>query len=188
MSVLRIGASSLSVLSLFIPFSFLFKYLASWTAWLRTAWLSTPAQFPSTLHGNHTSLYRSCPPNLVEKVERFIWLRKVGEFAQAHRLLETELSRYQHHPLVLIEAAELYNAQTRYGMMWRILGDGIESLRGSKVKLDLPEWRLISLIHAMAAVLHRGTLEPAVEQLQRTRLWLQELDVDKYTDIHVGIS
>jgi tetratricopeptide (TPR) repeat protein len=136
----------------------------------------------------HSSLYSSLELEDVALLEQATWYRRLGEFDKAERILESNLAHLSAVPLVLMERAGLYFSQGKPGKMWSLLDPAVQWLRTSEADLATPEHRLLLLLHAQACLHHRGNINPAIAELQRTRLWLCDKHVDQYTDIEVRLS
>jgi len=153
---------------------------------------------PVTLHyrGVNTSLYGSLSHQATHSLEQAIWLKITGQTNAARDIWENELKTYRHIPVVAIEFADFEFESGRWGQAWRILDTALKAPRaldGKKnngsldldVDLDLPEYRLMALTWAMLGVRHRGDLDSAAIEIERTRQWLWEKRVDDYTDVEV---
>ncbi|KAF2183986.1 hypothetical protein K469DRAFT_689723 [Zopfia rhizophila CBS 207.26] len=90
-------------------------------------------------------------------------------------------------PVVVIERAELALQQGKYKEIWETLDGVLAKLPSTARDPDDSSYRLMSLLHAMAAIKYKGTLEPAKEELSHVQKWLEDTRVDQYTDVQVNI-
>ncbi|KAF2105079.1 hypothetical protein NA57DRAFT_71274 [Rhizodiscina lignyota] len=141
---------------------------------------------PNDFVGLNTSLYSTLHGKQIEHLERSIWLRRVGRFNEALDIFRENLDEVKEVPVVLIEQANIYLECYSYGKLYRFLDKPLRDREGDEETLARPEWRLMALTRAMVVVRHRGTIEPAIEELERTQKWLKDFPVDSYTDVHVN--
>ena len=142
----------------------------------------------SEYHGLCTSLYRSLDARSVSRVERAIWLGKIGRYEDALSIFTQGLTNVRDVPIVLIEWSNLYLISGRYGELYRLLEKPLHDRRDGFAVLDSPEWRLLALQWVLVMTRHKGILEPALVELQRTKEWLWDLAVSEYSDIQVRSS
>jgi len=139
--------------------------------------------------GTLSSLYSSLDGEAIMQLERAIEYRGIGLYNQARAIFTNELSRWNHVPVVFLEDAELSLQQGRFVEIWNMLNKRLEALNhGSgeaEVDLDAQEYRLMSMLLALAALHHKGILETALKEIDRTRAWLQDVPVEEYTDVQV---
>ena len=132
--------------------------------------------------GVNTSLYSSIDDELIPYLEQAIAWTDQGNYGEAEKLFEEELSSQRSLPVILLARAEWALKQFKVGVLYRILD---EALSNPSVNHEEPEYRLMALIRAFAALSYKGDIRPGVDELERARVWLQDLDVSDYTDIHV---
>jgi hypothetical protein len=146
--------------------------------------ISATATLP--YHGVYTSLYESLSGDTVQLLEKSIWLKIIGQPDAARQMFNEELKPFHTEAVVVLEHADLELEYGRWGKAWRILDTALEDLRNTGTTLDLPEHRLMVLTWAMLGIRHRGCVDPVPIELERTRLWLEQVPVAEYTDIQVS--
>jgi hypothetical protein len=103
----------------------------------------------------------------------------------ARAIFENELKPLENVPIVAIEHTDLEIDACRWGKGWRILDSALQHLKDAGANLDLPEHRLMASTRAMIGVRHRGDVDSSALEIERTKLWLQDVPVADYTDIQV---
>ncbi|PQE30032.1 hypothetical protein CJF32_00009458 [Rutstroemia sp. NJR-2017a WRK4] len=140
----------------------------------------------SEYRGVNTSLYTSLPEFAVSRIEQALLLKVTGQVFSARAIFTEELTALRNIPIVAIEHADLELEAGRWGAAWKILDSARNYFRNVGADFDLPEHRLIALTWVMLGVRHRGDLDSAIRELERTRQWLWELPVSEYTDIQAS--
>lgn len=140
----------------------------------------------TTYLGPSSSLYPSLSPESVLLLERAIWLKQIGRYQDALAIFQHDLRSDHHIPVVLIEWSSLYLEHGRYGEVYRLLETPLQDQAHDQNVLDQPEWRLLALQRALVETRHKGILEPAIAELERTKEWLWDLPVSEYSDIQVS--
>lgn len=160
--------------------------------------------------GVNTSLYSSLNQNSIELLERAVTLTEQGAYGDAQIIFDEEFSSQQRlNAVVLLERAELALKQLKLGILYRTLDEALAA--ASEVELDAPEYRLMAMLRAFAALSHKGNvrgtnliksrkymylrimtveiqINPAIEELNRARNWLLDVPVSEYTDIQVDAT
>lgn len=134
-----------------------------------------------------TSLYHSLSPESIVLLERALWLKKIGKYQDAVAIFQDDLSSVRDIPVVLIEWSNLYLEHGRYGELYRLLERPLQEQAQDQAVLDQPEWRLLALQRVLVETRHKGILEPAMAELERTKKWLWDLPVSDYSDIQVSL-
>lgn len=134
--------------------------------------------------GSNTSLYSTLDALAVENLEQAIHLTNLGYYEKAISIFEHKLSEFRHTPVVVIERADLHFQRYQFGVTRGVLEDGLKY--SSDVDLDRPEYRLILLYLAAIRCYSKGDFRFAVREIDRTREWLADVAVEKYTDIQVS--
>ncbi len=145
-----------------------------------------PQTAVSTYYGLNSSLYGCSEPSVIQALERAIRLTDLGEFQRSRCIFDGELFQHRNVPVVAIERAELALRQGRHKEIWETLEQALEDSHwkvGSP--LDEGACRLMRIFRALAAINYKGTLEPAKEEIGKTREWLRDVPVDAYTDVQV---
>ncbi|PQE27902.1 tetratricopeptide repeat protein [Rutstroemia sp. NJR-2017a BBW] len=140
----------------------------------------------SEYRGVNTSLYTSLPEFAVSRIEQALLLKVTGQVFSARAIFTEELTALRNIPIVAIEHADLELEAGRWGAAWKILDSARDHFRNVGADFDLPEHRLIALTWAMLGVRHRGDLDSAIRELERTRQWLWELPISEYTDVQAS--
>lgn len=138
-----------------------------------------------TYCGVNTSLYSSIDDKLIPYLERAIAWTDQGNYGEAEKILETELSSQRSLPVIVLARAEWALKQLKFGVLYRILN---EALSNPSINLEASEYRLMALMRAFAALSYKGDLGPAIDELKRSKVWLQDIDVTDYTDIQVRMT
>jgi tetratricopeptide (TPR) repeat protein len=133
------------------------------------------------------SLYSSLSSQSVVLLERAIRLKKIGRYQDAVAIFQHNLNSVHDVPIVLIEWSNLYLEHGRYGEVYRLLEKPLQDQAQNQEVLDRPEWRLLALQRVLVETRHKGILEPAISELQRTKKWLWDLPVSEYSDIQVSL-
>src|SRR3954464_9475711 len=139
----------------------------------------------SEYRGVYTSLYTSLPDFAVRHIEQALLLKVTGQVSSARAIFTGELKAFRNIPIVAIEHADLELEAGRWGAAWKTLNSARDHFKRVRADFDLPEHRLIALTWVMLGIRHRGDLDSAARELERTRQWLWELPVSEYTDIQV---
>ena len=142
----------------------------------------------SEYRGLCTSLYSSLDAKSVLLVEQAIWLGKIGRYKDALSIFKLDLTTVRNVPVVLIEWSNLYLISGRYGELYRLLEKPLRDWKDNSAILDRPERRLLALQWVLVMTRHKGMLQPALVELQRTKEWLWDLAVSEYSDIQVRSS
>ena len=139
--------------------------------------------------GQNTSLYTTLPSGAISDLEGAVLFTKIGLYQEALSIFEAKLVDFKHLPIVVIEWAETYLQQGRYGSSTEILEKGLQtaSLEDGHFDLDRDEYRLISMFLGATEICSKGTLEGAVREIDRTKEWLAHVPVSDYTDIQVSV-
>ena len=145
----------------------------------------TTYKIPTSYVGLSTSLYNSLDKDYITLLERAIWFNTIGKYEEARDLFQQDLAPVKEVPVVLIEWSKLYLDHGRYGEAYRLLEKPLQDRKNQQDILDRPEWRAIALHFVLAMTRHKGILEPAIVELERTRKWLAEVAVSDYSDIQV---
>lgn len=132
--------------------------------------------------GVNTSLYSTIDADLISLLESAIVLTERGSYAKAEAILEGDLSLQRSLPVVVLARAECALKQFKVGVLHRILD---EALCKPGVSHEAPEYRLMALMRAFAALSYKGDLRPALDELERSKIWLRDVEVTEYTDIQV---
>ena len=137
-----------------------------------------------------SSLYSSLDAEVIHLVERAIWLNKTGHYEEALAIFNEDLasSHLKEIPAVLVEKSNLFLDRGKYGEVYRLLEGPLRDKNHDRDKLDRPEWRLLALNWVIVMTRHKGILEPALAELERTSLWLRDVPVAEYSDIQVRYS
>jgi hypothetical protein len=143
------------------------------------------AESKSSYLGLLPSLYHTLNVEQIARLERSIWLRRVGRYQEALKIYENELAAVRHIPLIIIEHGGAYIEARKYGKLYRLVDGHLTRMAQDESALDLPEWRLLAIMKAMVIVRHKGTVEPAIIELRRMQQWLKDVPVSSYTDIQV---
>jgi hypothetical protein len=150
--------------------------------------MASPNAIPSSEYrGVNTSLYTSLPEYAVMHIEQVLLLKVTGQVFSARAIFAEQLRPFKNIPIVAIEHADLELEAGRWGAAWKILDSARDHFKNVGADFDLPEQRLIALTWVMLGVRHRGDLDSAIRELERTRQWLWELPVSEYTDIQVWL-
>jgi hypothetical protein len=116
-------------------------------------------------------------------LEKAIWLGKLGLYDDSLSIFENNLMEWMIMPVVVYEKVMVQWSQGKlrdaYTTLSSFLGDSSED------DLNLPEYRLLALVLAFVEIYHRGKIDRAVYEIDRTREWLQNVSVASYTDIQV---
>lgn len=141
------------------------------------------------LPGTCTSLYSTLSAEHVGFLERAVHYTITGQYADARSIFESSLSGVRAIPVVAIERAELALRQSRYTEIWETLEIALAELPSEDAKTELEDasYRLMKLLHALAAIRHKGIVDPARYELLRVREWLADTPIANYTDVQVGI-
>lgn len=132
--------------------------------------------------GVNTSLYSTINADLIPLLETAIVLTERGSYAKAEAILEGDLSVQRFLPVVVLARAECALKQFKVGVLYRILD---EALSKPDVNHEAPEYRLMALMRAFAALSYKGDMRPATDELERSKIWLRDVEVTEYTDIQV---
>ena len=132
--------------------------------------------------GVNTSLYPSLDGHLIPYLERAVILTEHGSYEKAEAILERDLFSQRFLPVVVLARAEWALKQFKIGVLHRILN---EALSNPSINLETPEYRLLVLMRAFAALCYKGDIMPAINELERAKAWLQNIDIAEYTDIQV---
>jgi hypothetical protein len=138
--------------------------------------------------GAHTSLYGTLDKKYVPNLEYTIWLRRIGEYDQAHAIFRDELSNAANVPVVLIERCELFSAQRRMRELFLFLEPVIHRLRSSNTLFGWEERQLLGLFFAHASLYHKGNIQPALEAMHSVKTWLGDVSVEDYSDTMVRLT
>lgn len=142
------------------------------------------------LFGRYTSLYSGLNEKIVSLIEEAAFLTRIGFYKEAQSLFESELADVQHLPVVILEWANSHHQQWGLGRTTEILENGLQvaSIKDSNFHLDRDEYRLMSMFLAATKISSKGTLEPAIREINRVRNWLAKIPVSEYSDIQVSIN
>ncbi|MCJ1282851.1 hypothetical protein MMC26_002177 [Xylographa opegraphella] len=139
-------------------------------------------------YGLNTSLYYSIDTNAIQHLEQAIVLTERGAYTEAQCIFDEALAFERLTPVVILARAELALKQLKVGLLYRLLDEALgrasESLQDGT--LDMAEYRLMGLMRAFGALLHKGIIDPALDEIHRAQRWLQDLPVSEYTDIQVN--
>lgn len=140
-------------------------------------------------YGLNTSLYHSVDTIAIRHLEQAIVLTEQGAYIEAQRIFDGVLALQRLTPVVVLARADLALKQLKVGLLYRLLDEALakasESLPDGA--LDMAEYRLMALLRAFAALLHKGIIDPALDEICRAQNWLRDLPVSEYTDIEVGL-
>lgn len=138
-------------------------------------------------YGVNTSLYTSLSAEHVSDLEQAIYCTMTGQYAAARSLFESRLSSVKAVPVVAIERAELGYRQGRFKEIWEMLEEVLPNLPNKDAEHDMEDapYRLMRILHALAAIMYKGTVEPAKRETLRVRNWLSDTPIDSYTDVQV---
>ena len=141
-------------------------------------------------YGINTSLYQSVDSIAIQHLEHAIVLTEQGAYSEAQRIFDDALATQRLTPVVVLARAELALKQLKVGLLYRLLEEALQIASESPQDgiLDLAEYRLMALLHAFGALLHSGTIGPALNEICRAQSWLQDLPVSEYTDIQVRMD
>jgi hypothetical protein len=116
-------------------------------------------------------------------LENAILLGRLGLYDESLSIFENKLSEWMIVPVVVYEKAIVYNSQGKVRDAYTTLSSFLED--SSEDDLNLPVYRLLALFLGMVEISHRGQIERAVKEINRTRGWLQDVSVTSYTDVQV---
>jgi len=141
------------------------------------------------LPGTCTSLYSTLSAEHVGFLERAVHCTITGQYADVRSIFDGSLSDVRTVPVVAIERAELALRQGRYKEIWETLETALAELPSEDATTDSEEasHRLMKLLHALAAIRHKGILDLARHEISRVREWLADTPIAKYTDVQVRI-
>lgn len=141
-------------------------------------------------YGLNISLYHSVDTIAIRHLEQAIVLTEQGAYTEAQCIFDDTLALQRLTPVVVLARAELALKQLKVGLLYRLLDEALgrasESLQDGA--LDMAEYRLMALLRAFGALLHKGIIGPALDEIRRAQGWLQDLPVSEYTDIQVGVQ
>jgi hypothetical protein len=141
----------------------------------------------SRFFGLIPSLYDSLHDDqAVILLEIAIYNRELGFHAKALSIFRNGLRRWLNVPIVVYEYAQTFLGQDKVKDAYTILSTYIAS-----VEVDFlghPEMRLLALCLGFVEIWHKGRLDRAVEEVNRTREWLKDVPIDQYTDLQVSLS
>lgn len=140
-----------------------------------------------TYIGVNSSLYSTLAAQSVIYLEQASTLTDYGRFSEALHIYDHALLPQKLHPAVVLERAELASRQYKAGELFRIPDEALRDASRQGLDLDAPEFRLMAIIRASAAYSHKGVCEPAVSEISRAQLWLNDLPVTDYTDLQVRV-
>lgn len=116
-------------------------------------------------------------------LEKAIWLGKLGLYDESLSIFENDFMEWMIVPVVVYEKVMVQWSQGKLGDAYTTLSSFLED--SSEDDLNLPEYRLLALVLAFVEICHRGKIDRAVYEIDRTREWLQNISVASYTDIQV---
>jgi predicted Zn-dependent protease len=129
------------------------------------------------------SLYDSLPAQAVGLLEIAIYNRELGFHAKALSIFRKGLNQWLNKPIIVYEYAQVFLGQDKVKDAYTVLSTYISTVNNES--LDQPEIRLLTLSLAFAEIYHLGRLERAIEEVNRTREWLKDIPVERYTDVQV---
>ncbi len=136
-------------------------------------------------YGLNTSLYHSVDTTAIRHLERAIVLTEQGAYTEAQCIFDDALASQRLIPVVVLARAELALKQYKAGLLYRLLDEALA--KGSEClqdgALDMAEYRLMALLRAFGAILHKGIIGPALDEVRRAQGWLQDYPLSEYTDI-----
>ncbi|KAH7111195.1 CHAT domain-containing protein [Dactylonectria macrodidyma] len=140
-------------------------------------------------YGTNTSLYASLSPEHVDDLEHAVCYTITGQYTAARSLFESRLSSVKAIPVVAIERAELAYRQGRYKEIWETLEEVLPDSPSEGTEPDMEDapYRLMRILHALAAIRYKGTVEPAKREILRIRKWLADTPIESYTDVQASI-
>ena len=136
--------------------------------------------WPPRTYGRHSSLYKDLGENDIKLLEKAIFLRMVGDFAQSINILEKWPSPAKYHPAVVLEHGVTLCNQLRYQTAASVFRDALSHVQREDRLLgpDPNAYQLIRMWFGKTQIYSAGKLEEAWEAMKEVRGSLQHVSVE----------
>jgi hypothetical protein len=140
-------------------------------------------------HGNLWSQYHTLDPTAIAPLEQAILYCRVRAYDQSNAILDAFSPELRHHPVIAFERCQ------NYWLAWK-LKDCLNVLREAiawaeahgKVEDASRIYTLLRMSLARAEVLVVADFSKARESLKEIKRWLENIPIDKYTDVQVSYT